>query len=147
MTLVLLPPCPTLLPGLYSWSQEIRTAAKVTSKEEPNNIWNSACGISESMKGRGLERPGRNCLQLCYSMCGLWTSNTWELVINTDSRALARTNILTIFPGDSDAQQSLRSTVRAQRDIFKSLVLAIELLRLGGNSLHSIIRSQKSWGC
>lgn len=104
MKLVLLPPSPALLPGLYSWSQEIRTEAEVTSKEESNNIWNSTCGSSESVKGLGLERPGRNCLQLCYSMCGPWTSNTWELVINTDSQALAWTNFLPIFPGESDAQ-------------------------------------------
>ena len=78
-------------------------------QEESDNVWDSTCGSSESIKGLCAERPGKNYLQLCYSMCGPWTSNTWELVMNEDSQALPwtywiRTCFLTRSPGDSHAQ-------------------------------------------
>ena len=90
-------------------SQEPWTDAGVPFKEQSDNIWGSTCGSLESIKGLGAERSGKNCLQLCYSICGPRTSNTGELVINTDSQALPwmywiRTCLLTRSLGDSQAQ-------------------------------------------
>lgn len=90
-------------------SQEPWTDAGVPFKEQSDNIWDSTCGSLESIKGLGAERPGKNYLQLCYSICGPPTSNTWELVINAESQALPwmywiRTCLLTRSLGDSQAQ-------------------------------------------
>lgn len=63
------------------------TGVGLSFEEESDNIWDSTCGSFESVKGLGVERPGRSYLWLFCSMCGLRISSAWELVINADSQA------------------------------------------------------------
>ena len=99
------------------WFQELGTGIGLSFEEESDILWDSTCASFESIKGLGVERPGRSYLQLFCLMCGLRTNNTWELVINADSQVPPWTYGIRICfstrsPGNLHARSSLKSKVR-----------------------------------